>query len=588
MLNGLKKCLLVGLSATMLLTTITPAAFASGDNFKSNTIELEVNQENSYGGLVLSPEEFNNAFAGEIESRFMPFNIQESSLDIRNINVQGNRVSLDLILSPVSFFGNIVSVTYEAYVTRLNGNQNELTITIYENFEHGFVNEITKTFMIYNNSSGIFNLGHYDIYVSTQGNMRINALELLNDGTSIIALEGNIYQGSREGALILEVTDNHSDYEVVLFQLNIENNTNNLLLPNSVSDDLVNLQHAQIYLQDPEGRLNLFEIHLPEVFKYLDVSDFNGAENYDDLWWFMDFIEPTVKVIPADELTEERLYELNLIDDDHDEISDDGYIGIVPLGLNTFTNVSYTDAFWLEAIVGTERSVVSSRPSMRRTHTNIGRNGTGNFQVEFRVIESTLIYVRQGNSWRHLRTIHGATHNIIDYRNVSAQIVLGEHSRITHMTLDGNMRLASGSALTSIFRGGSIRTLVMTAVGLSSTAQAALNLVRQVASNTRTQNVRLGNVANTPSTETIRRVYYRLNSGNYRLYRNTANSGHNMVLNVTGRRTAVTANQSAARQYGAVAVQFEVFIQGTRRNNFRGEARRRIDASFSYTVDRRP
>jgi len=67
----------------------------------------------------------------------------------------------------------IESVTASAYVTKLNGNMNNLTITITENFPDGTVNTITETFSINNNAAGTYTVGAYSVYVDTKGNEQI-------------------------------------------------------------------------------------------------------------------------------------------------------------------------------------------------------------------------------------------------------------------------------------------------------------------------------------------------------------------------------------------------------------------------------
>jgi hypothetical protein len=109
----------------------------------------------------MSPEQFNNAFGGEPETRFMPFNLVLTELTMHNIVIDGSNINLDLVLSPVNPFGTVVSVEYSAYVTRLNGSQNDLTIHVMEYFEGGLTNELTETVRIDNNGSGTFTVGNY-------------------------------------------------------------------------------------------------------------------------------------------------------------------------------------------------------------------------------------------------------------------------------------------------------------------------------------------------------------------------------------------------------------------------------------------
>jgi len=69
-----------------------------------------------------------------------------------------------------------------AYVTKLNGNKNDLTITVSGIFD--FVtkdmSEITKTFSINNNAAGTYAVGSYNVYVDTKGNDQIRACYIVS------------------------------------------------------------------------------------------------------------------------------------------------------------------------------------------------------------------------------------------------------------------------------------------------------------------------------------------------------------------------------------------------------------------------
>lgn len=76
-----------------------------------------------------------------------------------------------VIPEPVSFDYAEVS----ASVVKLNGNENELIITITETFTDNSSVETPYSFMIKNNSSGIYEAGEYRVFVDTKGNTSIRA-----------------------------------------------------------------------------------------------------------------------------------------------------------------------------------------------------------------------------------------------------------------------------------------------------------------------------------------------------------------------------------------------------------------------------
>lgn len=64
-------------------------------------------------------------------------------------------------------------VVASAYVTKLNGNKNDLTICVTESYNDGHTEQITATVSIPNNAAGIYIVGDYSIYVDTKGNDQI-------------------------------------------------------------------------------------------------------------------------------------------------------------------------------------------------------------------------------------------------------------------------------------------------------------------------------------------------------------------------------------------------------------------------------
>ena len=67
----------------------------------------------------------------------------------------------------------------DAYVEKLNGNQNRLTIIITELYSNGRENIITGVFLIDKNSAGTYDVGGYSVYVDTKGNIQIRKCEIV-------------------------------------------------------------------------------------------------------------------------------------------------------------------------------------------------------------------------------------------------------------------------------------------------------------------------------------------------------------------------------------------------------------------------
>ena len=73
----------------------------------------------------------------------------------------------------------LTSLNAEASVTRLQGNQNDLQLTLTKELTGGYTFETTETFRINNNASGTFRIGNRDVFVNTQGNTQIRELRIV-------------------------------------------------------------------------------------------------------------------------------------------------------------------------------------------------------------------------------------------------------------------------------------------------------------------------------------------------------------------------------------------------------------------------
>ena len=67
----------------------------------------------------------------------------------------------------------VTSAKPSAVVTKLTGNQNDLTITIIEVYSDNEVVEIVQKLKINNNAAGTYSVGEYKVYVDTKGNTQI-------------------------------------------------------------------------------------------------------------------------------------------------------------------------------------------------------------------------------------------------------------------------------------------------------------------------------------------------------------------------------------------------------------------------------
>jgi len=68
-----------------------------------------------------------------------------------------------------------------AFVKKLTGNRNDLTITVTEYYSNGAIETLVKTFSINNNAAGTYQVGPYKVYVDTKGNDQIRACYMVTE-----------------------------------------------------------------------------------------------------------------------------------------------------------------------------------------------------------------------------------------------------------------------------------------------------------------------------------------------------------------------------------------------------------------------
>ena len=105
-----------------------------------------------------------------------------------NFSMERCKTQADII-SLAIYYGargdiELKSVEPTAFVKKLSGNQNELTIVVTEtwtNYHDITFNEVFKqTILINNNAVGTYKVGNYEVYVDTKGNDQIRACYIVN------------------------------------------------------------------------------------------------------------------------------------------------------------------------------------------------------------------------------------------------------------------------------------------------------------------------------------------------------------------------------------------------------------------------
>ena len=66
-----------------------------------------------------------------------------------------------------------------AYVEKMNGNKNSLTVTVTEYYSDGSSAEFKETFLINNNAAGTYEVNGYSVYVDTKGNTQVRECRIV-------------------------------------------------------------------------------------------------------------------------------------------------------------------------------------------------------------------------------------------------------------------------------------------------------------------------------------------------------------------------------------------------------------------------
>jgi len=140
-----------------------------------NTTQIEINEDGTFSGVIdVDAALAANSYRFRIASNGADgSDIVVNTLDILRFGVNGEADSNE----PEVY---VVSAIPTAVVNRLNGNQNELVITVTETLSDGTVNVISESFMIRNNASGTFEVEGYQVFVNTQGNTQIREIRIVD------------------------------------------------------------------------------------------------------------------------------------------------------------------------------------------------------------------------------------------------------------------------------------------------------------------------------------------------------------------------------------------------------------------------
>jgi len=94
-------------------------------------------------------------------------------------NVDYSNITGDLTVTAL-YKANLKSAIPTAFVDKIPGNKNGLTVTVTETYYDGVTITFTETFSIDNNAAGTYKVGVYKVYVDTKGNTQIRECYIVN------------------------------------------------------------------------------------------------------------------------------------------------------------------------------------------------------------------------------------------------------------------------------------------------------------------------------------------------------------------------------------------------------------------------
>jgi len=128
--------------------------------------------------FVFTPE--NTDFSLEDAGDYDITRIVGSGIGISNHrNAAGNEVYTEFTTKLAAQIVTLDELVPAAYVEKLNGNQNNLFITVEEKYSDGSVRYVNAEIKINNNAAGTYAVGEYLVYVDTKGNTQIRAIYII-------------------------------------------------------------------------------------------------------------------------------------------------------------------------------------------------------------------------------------------------------------------------------------------------------------------------------------------------------------------------------------------------------------------------
>ncbi len=242
----------------------------------------------------------------------------------------------------------------------------------------------------------------------------------LKDGenTTVLPIEGRLAASSLTAnninSTIIEVGKPVNGYTVKLFQI-VNGKIDDLLLLNGIGigEDLKNIPHIKLYLQDESNDLYLFEGKMPQCFARLNAALYDKAgKEHDYLQWARDLVVHNVSSIKT---TEETSRLLGLEENSR--------------ALNSFSIRGYETTFTDEFYLGGHLVSCMSMPYIEFKHTNVSLSDS-TWVVSFKIAEHTKY--QDG-------AIIGYGNNAFAYRDLKVAFAAGDNTTFIRTYQEGRL-----------------------------------------------------------------------------------------------------------------------------------------------------
>ncbi len=139
----------------------------------TGTVYFSLSSSSGQKYYTYAPKQAYTAFMQPINPNLRQFSIVDMTSNTFKCTTY--QVEADNALTVVDSYtiAKTIHATPSAHVTQLNGNKNDLTITITQKLADGTIRPLTKSFSINNNAAGTYTVGSYRVYVNTKGNTQI-------------------------------------------------------------------------------------------------------------------------------------------------------------------------------------------------------------------------------------------------------------------------------------------------------------------------------------------------------------------------------------------------------------------------------